>query len=277
MSGRGTASPRGRHPRAPADQRRRARVALDGRAAPRAARAHRRDPRHRHGGVPAARRGVGRPGRPGRQGHRGGGRARGADPGRARLRRPDRRPAPLRRDRGRRPRGHPQPDPAREGHPLAAGRAAAGRGPRDRRAARRHARAPALHRTGARPAPARRRPRRDRDRARPPARPAPRRGGDAARDAAGGAAGHPRHRAHRDLPPGGGRRPRGRRLVRRLRARPRTDRARDRRRRRPRRGGRRADGPGADRAARLRARGPRAGATWSTSSTGCSPPSARPS
>ena len=65
--------------------------------------------------------------------------------------------------------------------------------------------------------------------------------------------------ADRDLPPGRGRRPRRRRLVRRLRARPRQDRARDRRRGRPWRGGRRPDGAGADGAARLRARGPRAG------------------
>ena len=42
-------------------------------------------------------------------------------------------------DRRRRPRRHPQPDPAREGHPLAARRPAARRGPRARRAARRHA------------------------------------------------------------------------------------------------------------------------------------------
>ena len=69
-------------------------------------------------------------------------------------------------DLRRRPRRHPQPDPAREGHPLAARRAAARRGPRDRRAARRHAHPARLRRRRPRPAPARRRPRRARDRAR---------------------------------------------------------------------------------------------------------------
>ena len=58
--------------------------------------------------------------------------------------------------------------------------------------------------TGARPAPVRRRPCRDRDRARAAARPAPGRGDPAARDAAGGPAGDPGPRADRSLPPGGG-------------------------------------------------------------------------
>ena len=83
-----------------------------------------------------------------RQGHRGGGRAGRPDPGRARLRGPDRGRAARDLHRGRRPRRHPQPDPAGEGHPLAARRPAARRGPGHRRAARRHAR----------PAPLRRRP-----------------------------------------------------------------------------------------------------------------------
>ena len=58
----------------------------------------------------------------------------------------------------------------------------------------------ALLRPGARPAPVRRRPCRDRDRARAAARPAPCRGDPAARDAAGGPAGDPGPRADRGLP-----------------------------------------------------------------------------
>ena len=69
-------------------------------------------------------------------------------------------------DRRRRPRRHPQPDPAREGHPLAARRPAVGRGPRHRRAARRQPHPAHFTAEDARPAPARRRPRRARDRAR---------------------------------------------------------------------------------------------------------------
>ena len=48
--------------------------------------------------------------------------------------------------RRRRPRRHPQPDPAREGHPLAARRPAARRRPRPRRPARRHAHPARVHR-----------------------------------------------------------------------------------------------------------------------------------
>ena len=54
--------------------------------------------------------------RPRRQGHRGGGRAGRPDPARPRLRRAHRRRAPGGHDPRRRPRRHPQPDPAREGH-----------------------------------------------------------------------------------------------------------------------------------------------------------------
>ena len=86
------------------------------------------DPQHRHGGVPAAGRGDGRWSRPPpRASRRRSSRACGSRSGAAS--RADRGRAPADRDRRRRPRRHPQPDPAREGHPLAARRAAAGRGP----------------------------------------------------------------------------------------------------------------------------------------------------
>ena len=227
------------------------------RAAARAARSHRRDPRHRHRGVPAARRGRAATWSPRR-------------PGASRRR-------------------------SSSGVRIPIGRGFAGRIAAERRAVAiedvDHADIlnPILREKGirsllgvpllvegrvigvlhvgtltrahftdrrARPAAARRRPRRDRDRARAPARASadivercsarccPRRCPSS------------RDRAHRPLPARGGRRARRRRLVRRVRARPRPDRARDRRRRRPRRGGRRADGAGAHGAARLRDRGP---------------------
>ena len=122
----------------------------------------------------------------GGEGDRGGGRARRADPGRARVRGPDRGRAAGDLDRGRRPRGHPQPDPARARDPLAARRPAARRRPRHRRAARGDADAADLHGRGRGAAAARGRPRGHVDRPRADVPPARRRRG---------AAGEPRARS----------------------------------------------------------------------------------
>ena len=75
---------------APARHRRRAGVPVRGRSAGRAARSRDRRAARRHGGDPHARRQRRARDRPRRQGDRGGGRAGRLDPGRARLRRPDR-------------------------------------------------------------------------------------------------------------------------------------------------------------------------------------------
>ena len=114
---------------------------LDGAAA-----AHHRHPRHRHGRHPPARAGPRRAAGAGREGDRGGGRAGRGDPGRQGVRRARGGRAAGDRHRGRRPRRHLQPDPAREGHPLAARRAAGGQGAPDRRAARRQPHPPRVHR-----------------------------------------------------------------------------------------------------------------------------------
>ena len=166
-----------------------------GRAADRAARPDQRDPRTATPPRSCCSSKAGVPARPRRQGHRGGGRAGRPDPGRHGLRRPYRRREPRDRHRGRRPCRHPQPDPAREGHPLDARRPAAHRGPRARRAARRHAHPAPVHRRGPQPAPARRRPRRTGDRAGAAVRAAAARRGAAAPPAAAADRGHPGRRA----------------------------------------------------------------------------------
>ena len=168
IASRGSRVDAGHAPSAAARHGRRARPPLARRSADRAARPDDRDPALGHGRVPAARRGRRRAGGDVRRrgsrrrssrasgsrsvaGSRAGSRLSGGRCG----------------DRGRRPCGHPQSDPARARDPVAAGRAVAGRGRRDRGAARRHAHAADLHRRGRRAAPARRRPRGDGDRARP--------------------------------------------------------------------------------------------------------------
>ena len=153
--------------------------------------------------------GARRAARAGREGYRGGGRAGRGDPGRQGVRGTRGRRAAGDRHRGRRPRRHPQPDPAREGHPLAARRAAAGRGAPDRRAARRQPHAAPLQRGGARPPPAGRRPRGAGHRPRDAVRAAP-----AGRDApAPAAAEEPRARRRRSRSPAGTCRPSARRSA----------------------------------------------------------------
>ncbi|CAA9217658.1 MAG: Serine phosphatase RsbU, regulator of sigma subunit, partial [uncultured Actinomycetospora sp.] len=239
---------------------------------------------HRHGAVPPRRRGPARrAARPGAgpalrrhrrrappgplgdlpRGHRGprdrGGGAPGrAHPGRQGLRGAHRRRAPSGDHRRRRPLQRPQPDPAREGHPLAGGRAADRRGRCPGRPARRHPVLADLH-PGRRGAAADgRRPRRAGD-PHAPLRPRPRRRlGAAAQPHARPAAEGERGGVRGALRPRRGRRPR-RRLVRRVLPAVGPARRRHRRRRRPRAAGGGHHGAAAQRPARVRPRGGRPG------------------